>query len=258
MHLTANDEIAELLEFKSEEYNRPAFIVTDPVSIPHQFSRKEDIELAAFLSATISWGQRPVILKNANLLMQWMDQAPYEFILNAPDADLDRFKQFVHRTFNGTDCLYFIRALRRMIRKHGSLQIFFEKTFKETGDIREVLIHFRSEFFSESDPGRSAKHLADVSKNASAKRLNMFLRWMVRNDKKGVDFGLWKEIPAAALYIPLDVHTGNVARSLGLLGRKQNDWKAVEELTARLRKFDAQDPVKYDFALFGLGVFEGF
>jgi uncharacterized protein (TIGR02757 family) len=258
MHIAANDEIKEFLDLKAELYNRPEFIVDDPVSIPHRYSNRVDIELAAFLAATIAWGQRPVILKNANTLMQWMDHAPYDFIRNANKADLRPFRNFVHRTFNGIDCIYFICALQRMIHTHGSLQEFFEKSFRKKGDIREVLVNFRTEFFSWSDPGRSAKHLADVSGNASAKRLNMYLRWMVRNDKRGVDFGLWKGIPASALYIPLDVHSGKVARSLGLLKRKQNDWKAVEELTAQLRKFDPQDPIKYDFALFGLGAFEDF
>ncbi|MFN8207572.1 MAG: TIGR02757 family protein [Bacteroidales bacterium] len=249
-------ELKEFLDIKADLYNRPGFTHTDPVSIPHQFTKKEDIELAAFLVATIAWGQRPVIIKNASLLMQGMDLSPSAFIRDAATSDLSRFKHFVHRTFNGEDCILFIRCLKKMLLEHGSLGAFFEKSFCDSRDLREVLIQFRSAFFAGFEPGRSAKHLADVAGNASAKRLNMYLRWMVRNDKRGVDFGLWKKIPASALYIPLDVHSAAVARKLGLLHRSQNDWKAVEELTLRLRQFDPIDPVKYDFALFGLGVFE--
>lgn len=250
-------ELKAFLDEKTEKYNRPAFIESDPVQVPRQFSRKENIEIAAFFTATISWGNRPAIIKNALRLMEWMDNSPYNFIMNSPVSGFNVLNPFVHRTFNGGDCIYFARSLKNIYSNHGGLQQVFETGFQQEGSVKSALEYFHSVFFE--FPGeRTRKHVANLQRGASAKRLNMFLRWMVRNDHRGVDFGLWEGIPQSALMLPLDVHTGNVARKLGLLNRKQNDWKAVEKVTATLRKFDPADPVKYDFALFGLGIFEKF
>ncbi|NJK85171.1 MAG: TIGR02757 family protein [Bacteroidales bacterium] len=249
--------LKEFLEEKSSFYNTTRFIDPDPISIPHLYTRTEDIEIAGFLTATIAWGNRKSIIQNARRMMMLMGNNPYEFILNADDESISRLAGFCHRTFNGTDLAGFVIALRYMYSKYKSLGLFFEKTFQIKQNIKDTLLHFREEFILEPFPERTRKHIADVSKNASAKRLNMFLRWMVRKDNRGVDFGLWN-IPSSALYIPLDVHSGNVARKLGLLKRRQNDWQAVEELTSALKVFDPEDPVKYDFALFGLGVSEEF
>lgn len=251
-------ELKEFLDFKYDQYNQPQFIETDPVSIPHRFGSPEDIEISGFLTATIAWGQRKAILKNALRLMQLMDNAPYQFITNAAEKDFQKASVFIHRTFNQQDTLYFFRALRYIYLDKGGLRTVFENAYSQYGDIKMCLAIFRDLFLSQHPAGRTGKHISDVNRGASAKRLNMFLRWMVRSDNRGVDFGLWKGIPASALYLPLDVHTGNVSRKLNLLQRKQNDWKAVEEVTSRLRTFDPGDPVKYDFALFGLGVFEKF
>jgi len=249
--------LKEFLDEKAEKYNRPLFTETDPVQVPRQFIQKENIEIAAFLTATISWGSRPAIIKNALRLMALMNNRPYEFILNAAPSDFEALKPFVHRTFNGDDCIYFAQSLKNIYEKHGGLQPVFENGFKKGNSIKAALQHFHNLFF-ELPGERTRKHVANVERGASAKRLNMLLRWMIRNDNKGVDFGLWQGIPTSALMLPLDVHTGNVARKLGLLTRKQNDWKAVEEVTETLRTFDPEDPVKYDFALFGLGIFEKF
>lgn len=250
-------EIKEFLDEKVEKYNRPAFIKTDPIQVPKQFSQKENIEIAAFLTATISWGNRPAIIKNALRLMNLMNNNPLEFILQASEKELNHLNTFVHRTFNGQDCIYFIHSLKNIYTNHGGLQQVFESGFRKSNSVESALKHFHQLFFE--IPGeRTRKHIANVERGASAKRLNMFLRWLVRDSSCGVDFGLWKGIPASALMLPLDVHTGNVARKLGLLQRKLNDWKAVEEVTETLRKFDPKDPVKYDFALFGLGIFEKF
>jgi uncharacterized protein (TIGR02757 family) len=245
-------DLKDFLEEKYELYNRTSFIASDPVSIPHLFSRKEDIEISGFLAATIAWGQRPTIIKNATWLVKQMDMAPYDFIRHAGEKELKPFRAFVHRTFNGTDCEFFLRSLRNLYRKGGLQKAFAGK------NALQAITHFRGRFFSIPHPARTKKHVSDPLSGSSAKRLNMFLRWMVRSDRHGVDFGIWDQLKPAELMCPLDVHSGNVARKLGLLARKQNDWKAVEELTARLREFDASDPVKYDLALFGLGVFEKF
>ncbi len=250
-------DLKAFLDEKGAAYNRSAFIASDPVKVPRRFIQKENIEIAAFLTATIAWGSRPVIIKNAFRLMQLMDNRPFDFIRYASDAEYGRMATFVHRTFNGADCVYFIKSLQNIYQKHGGLQKVFEKGFREGGSVKSTLSHFHSVFFEK--PGeRTRKHVANVDRGASGKRLNMFLRWMVRKDGGGVDFGLWAGIPASALMLPLDIHTGNVARKLRLLERRQNDWKAVEEVTKNLRKFDPADPVKYDFALFGLGIFEAF
>jgi uncharacterized protein (TIGR02757 family) len=248
--------IKDLLEEKYLKYNNPDFIESDPVSIPRQYSQKNNIEISGFLTATIAWGQRPTIIKNAKRLIALMDDCPYDFIMEATEKDFLCFNRFCHRTFNNEDTVYFIKALANIYRKYGGLEGLFTIEFRKNSDIRECLNQFREVFYELPHPKHAEKHVADVSKGASAKRLNMFLRWMVRRDTKGVDFGLWEQIDPSALYIPLDIHTGNVARALGLLSRKQNDWKAVEELTTLLRSFDPADPVKYDFALFGMGVFE--
>jgi len=250
-------EIKAFLDEKAEQFNRPVFIETDPIQVPKLFIQKENIEIAAFLTATISWGSRPAIIKNALRLMQLMDNSPYEFITQNSEKKMKHLESFVHRTFNGQDCIYFARSLRNIYQNHGGLQQVFETGFSKENSIKEALAHFYKVFF-ELPGERTRKHISNVERGAAAKRLNMFLRWLVRTDNCGVDFGLWKGIPASKLMLPLDVHTGNVARKLGLLQRKQNDWKAVEEVTEVLRKFDPQDPVKYDFALFGLGIFEKF
>lgn len=251
-------ELKDFLEEKYDQYNRLSFIETDPVSIPHQFTKKEDIEIAGFLAATIAWGQRPTIIRNAQRLVQWMEMSPYEFITSAKEKDLAPFKAFTHRTFNGTDCIYFIRSLKNIYTKHGGIEAVFSRTVnKNDTDLKNAIVHFRETFFELPHPARTTKHISNPADNSAAKRINMYLRWMVRSDKR-VDFGLWKKIKPSQLSCPLDVHSGNVARKLGILKRTQNDWKAVDELTRNLKKFDANDPVKYDFALFGLGVFEGF
>jgi uncharacterized protein (TIGR02757 family) len=251
-------DLKDFLEEKYDLYNRESFIETDPIQIPKQFSRKEDIEIAGFLSASIAWGQRPTIIRNAKRLMEWMNHQPYEFLISASETDLDVFKEFKHRTFNGDDCIFFIKSLQNIYTKHGGLERVFTEGFQQTGDIKSALAHFRTVFFEIDHLPRTQKHISNVLKKSSAKRLNMYLRWMVRKDERAVDFGLWKGIESKDLYLPLDVHTGNVGRKLGLLTRKQSDWPAVEEITQSLRTMDANDPIKYDYALFGLGIFEKF
>lgn len=244
------------LERKTAEYNRPEFIANDPVSIPHLFSNKEDREIAGFLAATIAWGQRPTIVRNGMRLMDLMSHSPHEFVMNAGPKDLASLRKFVHRTFNGTDLVNFVRCLRNLYQHHGGMEAVFNSALKEETKMMNAIAAFRKVFFSIRHDKRTEKHVSDPSRGSSAKRINMFLRWMVRKDAGGVDFGAWKSIPPATLMIPLDVHVGNVARSLHLLHRKQDDRKAVEELTAVLRQFDPLDPVKYDFALFGVGINE--
>jgi uncharacterized protein (TIGR02757 family) len=253
--MTNKNDIRSLLESKYSQFNNPDFIETDPISIPHLFSKKEDIEIAAFLSATIAWGQRITILKNARMLMTLMEDEPHDFILNAKKTELDRFKKFVHRTFNGEDAVFFMNALKKIYLQHGGLENVMGQ-FPD--DLGKSISHFRKTFLATGKTSRTHKHIADPLKNSSAKRICMFLRWMVRKDRSGVDFGIWKKIQPSQLYTPLDLHSGATARKLGLLTRKQDDWKSVVELTENLRKFDPKDPVKYDFALYGLGVFEKF
>jgi uncharacterized protein (TIGR02757 family) len=245
-----------LLDERVSKYNQLEFIETDPIQIPHRFTKKEDIEIAGFLTATISWGQRKSILKNANNLMERMDNSPYDFIMQSSTKEWQNMSDFVHRTFNGRDCLFFFNSLRNIYSKQSGLEGIFTNGYSVDRTIFSSLKHFREVFLSIPHEQRVKKHLSDVSANSAAKRLNMFLRWMVRSDDNSVDFGIWKNIPPSALMLPLDTHAGNVARELGLLQRKQNDWKAVEEITAILRTFDPTDPVKYDYALFGIGVFE--
>ena len=243
-------ELKSFLDEQVEKYNRPDFIEDDPISIPHRFSKKEDIEIAAFFAATFAWGQRKTIINKTNDLMRRMDEAPFDFILRHDHRDLKHLKGFVHRTFNETDLLYFIQSLQHIYRHKGGLESLFSSGSVEAMD---AIAGFRSEFLQLDAPKRTEKHISNPEKGASAKRLNMFLRWMVRKDNRGVDFGLWNVLLPSQLSIPLDVHTGNIARELGILERSQNDRKAVEELDAVLRQLDPQDPVKYDFALFGLG-----
>ncbi len=251
-------EIKAFLEEKYLQYNNPSFIECDPISIPHSFSILHDREISGFLTAAIAWGRRDLILRSSRLMLELMDNSPYEFIMTADEDELLRFSRFVHRTFNGTDCTYFIRGLRHIYSSFNSMEDVIIQGMKTTGSVKDGLTYLRLLFFSLPHARRNEKHFADVSGGSAGKRLNMFLRWMVRKDNYGVDFGIWKKIDPAMLYIPLDLHSGNTARKLGLLTRKMNDWKAVEELTEILREFDPADPVKYDFALFGLGVNEKF
>ncbi|MBA3284941.1 MAG: TIGR02757 family protein [Nitrosopumilus sp.] len=249
-------DLKEFLDEKADQYNNTFFIEKDPVFIPHQFSKREDIEISGFLAATIAWGQRPTIINNGLKLMNLMDGEPHEFILNYSPKELKRFENFCHRTFNSSDLKFFIKSLRNIYKNHGGLHSVFQEKINE--GMISSLIYSRKIFFKLKHERRSEKHYADVASNAAAKRLNMFLRWMVRKDKRKIDFGIWNDLGTENLYCPLDVHSARVARKLGLLERKQNDLKAVVELTNNLKQFDPKDPVKYDYALFGLGVFEKF
>ncbi|WP_353088398.1 TIGR02757 family protein [Flavobacterium sp.] len=251
------NELRDFLNEKVERYNRPDFISSDPIQIPHQFSQKEDIEIVGFLAATIAWGNRKMIIKSAQSLIERMGNAPYDFVMTHRESHLEPLDGFVHRTFNATDVKTFIRGLRHVYTQHGGMEALFEK-YHTSHSMQPAISAFKKHFFEIAHEERTQKHISDPLNNSAAKRINMFLRWMVRQDKKGVDLGLWKNIPMAALSCPLDVHSGNVARKLGLLSRKQNDAKALVELDTALRALDPYDPVKYDFALFGLGVFEQF
>lgn len=250
-------ELKEFLDAKVEQYNHPKFLESDPIQIPHRFTKKEDIEICAFLTATIAWGNRKSIINNANRMMELLDHSPFDFIQNHKETDLDKLSDFVHRTYNGEDFAYFIKSLKNIYKNHGGLEKVFAQNITPTS-IQPAISGFKELFFEISHPKRTTKHVSDPLKGSAAKRINMFLRWMVRDGSTGVDFGLWNTIPTSILSCPLDVHSGNVARKLKLLTRKQNDAKALAELDKALRKLDAEDPVKYDFALFGLGVFEKF
>jgi len=248
-------EIKDFLDESYFKYNSSGFIEQDPVSIPHLFTKKEDIEIAGFLAATIAWGNRKSIITNGLKLMSWMDHSPYDFILNHSKTELKPFEDFAHRTFNGKDCLFFINSLKNIYENHGGLEAIFKGNDNAQNFIlKDHIVSFRNIFLEVKHLARSDKHISNPAQKSSAKRLCMFLRWMVRKDNKGVDFGIWKNINMSDLCLPLDVHTGSVSRALGLLKRTQNDWQSVEEITSVLRSFDAKDPVKYDFALFGLGV----
>lgn len=254
--------LKSFLDRKVIEFNNPSFIKNDPVCIPHLFSKKQDIEIAGFFAAIFAWGIRKTIINKSRLLLQLMDNAPYDFCINHSDNDLKRLERFCHRTFNDTDLLYFISFLKVHYSKHKSLEsaFFNNSTLKQpynSDTVERSLNHFYQYFFSLEDiPQRTRKHIASPQKNSSCKRLNMFLRWMIRNDHKGVDFGIWNKISPAQLICPVDVHVARVAKHFNLLKRKQVDWQAATELTEELRKLDKSDPVKYDFALFGLGVLE--
>ena len=249
-------KLKNFLESKYAQYCSPQFIKTDPIQIPHRFTRKEDIEIAGFLAATIAWGQRPTIIRNAERLLSGMNNAPFDFVLNHKPKDLQRFEGFVHRTFNYDDVCYFFTSLQNIYRHHGGMEKLFEPRRDEI-NMKYALGRFRYTFFELEHLPRSRKHVSDPFANSACKRLNMFLRWMAR-PADGIDFGLWKSVSPALLSCPLDVHSGRVARKLGLLERNANDWKAVEELDQNLRAMNPEDPVRYDFALFGLGVFEKF
>jgi uncharacterized protein (TIGR02757 family) len=251
-------EMKLFLEEKHLQYNNPSFIACDPISVPHFFSDRTDREISGFLTAAIAWGRRDLILRSSKKMMEMMDNRPYEFVMSADDNDIKSLSGFVHRTFNGTDLIFFIRGLRYIYSSFPSMEDVILRGMNRQGSLKDGLSYLRAQFFSINHLYRAEKHFADVTAGAAGKRLNMFLRWMVRKDNHGVDFGIWNKITPSELYIPLDLHTGNTARRLGLLKRRINDWKAVEELTDLLRYFDPEDPVKYDFALFGLGVNEKF
>ena len=243
-------ETKAILEDRYEKFAVPGFVDNDPIQIPHSFTRKEDIEISGFLTSIIAWGNRKMIINNAKRFIDLMDNAPYEFIMNYEERDLKFLDAAVHRTFNGDDMRFFVRSLANIYRNHGGL----ENVFSQHAEMSQNLIDVYSIIFEIPSEERNRRHISDITKGSAAKRLNMFLRWMVRDDGSGIDFGLWKEISPSCLLIPLDVHCGRCARDLGLLTRSQNDWKAVVELTENLRKFDPCDPIKYDFALFGSGV----
>jgi uncharacterized protein (TIGR02757 family) len=251
------DELKSFLDEKAVLYNRPDFIASDPIQIPHRYSLKEDIEVSGFLTATIAWGNRKAIIASAGKMMALLGDSPYDFVRSATDGELKKLHAFVHRTFNGDDLMTFVLALRHLYEKHGGPEEIFA-SHKGEESLQNAIHAFRNAFFEIGHLQRTRKHVSDPHANSAAKRINMFLRWMVRRDNAGVDFGIWKSLSPAALSCPLDVHSGNIARKLGLLERKQNDAKALAELDAKLRALDPTDPVKYDFALFGLGAFEGF
>ena len=253
-------DLKEFLDQKYYQFNTIDFIAEDPIRIPHQFDRKEDIEISGFLAALIAWGKRSIIIRNAQRLVEMMDMEPFDFVMNASDDDMGPFANFVHRTFNSQDCIALLKSLRNVYQNHDGLEgIFSSGIKKEDSDVFNGIIHARNIIISHPEfPSRTHKHVANPAKGSSAKRINMYLRWMVRPGTAGVDFGLWKKISPSQLICPLDVHTGNVARKLEILTRKQNDWKAAIELTENLRKYDPKDPVKYDFSLFGLGVYDAF
>ena len=248
------EQLHDTLEFLHDKYNRPEFIECDPISIPHSFSDVRDREIAGFFAATIAWGNRKAIVRSARRMVEYMDGAPYDFVCSHSEQDLMHLRTFVHRTFNGGDFVDFVRALQNICRKYGTLGTMFQDSYTRHESIAAVLSEVRREFFSIDHTDHCTKHFSSIDKGAACKRLNMYLRWFVRSDNRGVDFGLWRKIPMSALYLPLDVHSGNMARELGLLSRRQNDWKATEEVTNVLKKFSADDPVKYDFALFGAGI----
>ena len=247
-----NADLKQLLEEKVKLYETPSFISSDPISIPHRFFKKEDIEIAGFFAAIIAWGNRTSILKSADKLMAMMNNSPYSFLMNASASELESLQSFYYRTLNGTDTVAIAKAVKRIYSSEGGFENLFaaetkgESLIKRMGRFRKTLV--------KDMPNRTLKHIADMEGGSAAKRINMFLRWMVRSSKNGVDFGLWKTVKSSELYLPLDVHCARTGRNLGLLTRKQNDRKAVEEITANLRLFCPEDPVKYDFALFAAEV----
>ena len=252
------DQIYHLLEQKYKEFNSSTFIEADPISIPHSFTKKQDIEIMAFWTAMLSWGNRKSIISSAQKLVTLMDGAPHQFMIGHQEKDLKKFLQFKHRTFNTTDTLYFIEFFKNYYQKHNSLEDAFSAHMSKNAlTVESGLAGFHDLFFSLDDaPQRTKKHIATPVRKSSCKRINMFLRWMVRKDKAGVDFGIWNKIMPAQLLCPLDVHVDRVGRKLGLITRPQTDWQTVLELTENLRSFDKSDPVKYDFALFGIGVLD--
>ncbi|GAB5418561.1 MAG: TIGR02757 family protein [Crocinitomicaceae bacterium] len=245
-------ELKEYLDAKFEQYNNQDFIPTDPIQLVHRFDRKEDIEIVGLLVATIAWGKREMIIRSGEKMLSIMGDSPFEFVTN---YTANALPDFVHRTFNANDLDFFFRGLQSIYQRMGSLENAFHSNADFPG-VKGRIVSFRNEMLKVEHEKRSEKHLSDPSRGSAAKRLNMYLRWMVRNDNSGVDFGIWESIPSSELMIPLDVHTARVARDLKLLKRKQNDWKALEEIMGVFRKFDQNDPAKYDFSLFGIGAFE--
>ncbi len=253
------DYITDLLSQKAQQYNRPDFVKDDPIQIPKRFSKLQDIEIAGLMAAVLAWGQRKTIIRKTQELMRLMDNAPHDFVLNHQTQDLKRFLDFKHRTFQTTDLLYFIEFFKQFYHENNSLESLFSAKMKpQDSNVGKGLIHFHDQFFSLPDsPARTRKHIATPTRKSACKRLNMYLRWLVRNDDQNVDFGLWKSLKMSQLVCPLDVHVERVSRHLGLLTRPQTDWQAAIELTENLKKIDPNDPVRFDFALFGLGL-EGF
>lgn len=250
-------ELKDFLDEKAAFYNRPKFIESDPIQIPHLFSKKEDIEIAGFLVATIAWGNRKSIINNGKKLMDLIEHSPFDFVMDHSEKDLLPLSHFVHRTFNGDDLIYFIKALKHIYVNYNGLEAVFSR-HAEKDSLQRSIHEFKKVFFALPHSPRVEKHVSDPLKNSAAKRINMYLRWMVRLDDTGVDFGIWESLSPSQLSCPLDVHTGTIARKLKLIKRKQNDGKALVQLDACLRELDPNDPVKYDFALFGLGVYESF
>ncbi|MCW3120817.1 MAG: hypothetical protein JWQ38_309 [Flavipsychrobacter sp.] len=256
------NDVQHLKKFLDEKvalYNKPSFIERDPICIPHAFSKKQDIEISGIFAAVLAWGNRTTIINNCRKLMGWMDNAPHDFILNHKDSDLKGFVHFAHRTFNATDLLYFIELLQYHYSNHGSLEDAFvpDKIYK--GDtVEQALVHFHDYFFSIEHPERTKKHIATPQRNSACKRLNMYLRWMVRKDNAGVDFGIWKKIKPDQLVCPLDVHVARVAERLELLDNIKSNWNNAMQLTEQLRMLNSKDPAVYDYALFGLGMGERF
>ena len=249
-------ELKDFLDEKVNEFNTVDFIEPDPISVPHRYSLKEDIEISSFLASSIAWGNRKIITKNGHRMMDLFGNSPYDFVMSHKEYQLERLESFVHRTFNGEDLKYFIKALKHIYTNHGGLESIFVK-YQTENSLQPAIHELNRIFFEIEHPLRTKKHVADPMKGSVAKRINMNLRWLCRKDNKGVDFGIW-DISPAKLSCPLDVHSGNVARKLGLLHRVNNDTKALAELDNSLRELDPNDPVKYDFALFGLGIFEKF
>lgn len=247
-------DLQEILDLYYYKYNNPQFIKDDPICIPHLFHKKEDIEIAGFLVASIAWGKRNIIIKNGQKLMSLMNNQPYEFIMNLTNKDLKKFENFTHRTFNYIDITFFLQSLKNIYLQYGGIETIFSKGLNKSNNIFDAISFFREIFFSIPHQQRTTKHISNPNANSACKKINMFLRWMVRKDNCGVDFGIWNKINAHQLICPLDVHSAKISRTLGLLNRKYNDRLAAEELTAMLKKFDENDPVKYDFALFGIGV----
>jgi uncharacterized protein (TIGR02757 family) len=254
MNQVSND-LAGFLNEMVVRYNHPCFIDSDPISVPHRYDCKEDVEIAAFLAATISWGNRKSIVHNAHKMLDLLGESPMDFVLNHKNHQLSSLEGFVHRTFNGIDFTYFIKSLQNIYQNHNGLEAVFVSA-AAPNSLQQSISKFKNVFFELPHPPRTRKHISDPSSGSAAKRLNMMLRWLVRRDGAGVDLGIWKQLQPCQLSCPLDVHSGNTARQLGLLNRKQNDAKALYELDSALRLLDPKDPVKYDFALFGLGVFE--
>lgn len=254
---TSNEYVKKVLDVKVQLYNQPSFIKGDPISVPHRFTQKQDIEISGLFAAVLAWGNRTSIINSCNKLMLWMDNVPYDFILNHHETDLKKFLSFAHRTFNATDLLYFIHFLQWHYSTHSSLEDAFVPGRTYTAEIVEqALIHFHNYFFSIEHPDRTRKHISTPQRKSACKRINMYLRWMVRKDKQGVDFGIWKKIKPHQLVCPLDVHVSRVAYRLGLIDSDKSNWQNAMQLTERLREMNPEDPAVYDYALFGLGAEE--